>query len=196
MKYQFLLILLLVGGVAGTINSLWCYYDILISNEIESLFEWYIVPAGFVHGSIVSLSIGVYLLFLKNLKFILKILCTLFLAWFVGYLCFNVIICGVNGDVNLSFSFEMSTELFSIPFISFGLVLIAFALLDSCKDKFISSDSTKVLLSTIISGIIGSLWWWIAYGNWHLSVLHGCIWGLLIGFTLIKFSPLIYAKQK
>jgi hypothetical protein len=33
----------------------------------------------------------------------------------------------------------------------------------------------------VAAGIAGSLWWWIVMGPWYFSVLHGAIWGTLVG---------------
>jgi hypothetical protein len=40
---------------------------------------------------------------------------------------------------------------------------------------------TEHVACAIASGALGSLWWWATIGPWYFSVLHGTVWGTLVG---------------
>jgi len=37
-------------------------------------------------------------------------------------------------------------------------------------------------------GVLGSLWFWLDSKPWYLSLLHGAIWGSLVGFGVWRFQ--------
>lgn len=70
----------------------------------------------------------------------------------------------------------------SRPYLYFGLVgVVYFLLLGACRWLSAKSLSVHALMGSL-SGTLGSLYWWIAWGPWYFSVLHGTIWGSLVGF--------------
>jgi hypothetical protein len=41
-----------------------------------------------------------------------------------------------------------------------------------------------LILGATAAGVLGSLWWWIEWGPWYFSLLHGTVWGSLVGLAL------------
>jgi hypothetical protein len=59
-----------------------------------------------------------------------------------------------------------------------------------CFQKLYNKKLPIQFLMGISSGVLGSLWFWIVYGPWYFSLIHGIIWGSFVGFGLwIALSP-------
>ena len=66
------------------------------------------------------------------------------------------------------------------PLQYFGLVALLYYLaiaLWLARERRLAAHVT----GAAVAGIFGSLWWWISFGPWYFSVLHGAIWGTLVG---------------
>ncbi len=68
------------------------------------------------------------------------------------------------------------------PYVHFGCVALLYAgLLQFALPRTSGRLLMHVLFGTV-SGVVGSIgWWWFLWQSWDCSVLHGVIWGLLVG---------------
>ena len=66
------------------------------------------------------------------------------------------------------------------PFAYFGLVAVAYYLSLS-MGGLRSTSLASHLVQSCAAGVLGSLWWWTSWEPWYFSVLHGSIWGVLVG---------------
>ena len=75
-----------------------------------------------------------------------------------------------------------------MPFLAFGAIGALYVfLLAVCRQ--LSAKSLGVhLLMAIASGCVGALYWWVAWGPLYFSLLHGAIWGSLVGFGVWKIQ--------
>lgn len=71
----------------------------------------------------------------------------------------------------------------------FGLVGLLYCGALSLLRQGLSSKRWVHLLMAITSGSVGSLWWWISYKPWYFSLLHGTIWGSLVGYGVWRSPP-------
>jgi hypothetical protein len=73
-----------------------------------------------------------------------------------------------------------SLAIFRDPLQAFGLVaLLYYAALHRLASR--SSGPLECALLASASGFLGSLWWWIEIEAWYFSLIHGSIWGVLVG---------------
>lgn len=173
----------LLGGLGGAINAWMCYAN-LPPWGAGLRFEWHVIPAGWAHGALLAvLSIGPATL-LRARHLPIRLLWIPIGGWLSGWISW----------IPLSFStgylsFDMlnpSWETWWWPYYAFGLVgVLYYFFLTICRQL----DSKKLLrhvLMGTISGAMGTLWWWISAQPWYFSLIHGTIWGTLVGFGVWK----------
>jgi len=105
------------------------------------------------------------------------------LAWFAGYASWIPLNRSAYDEPwrkSWAWPFdEKWTAALYAPFAYFGLVaLLYYVGLCFWPGK---SSLAAHLGAAISAGILGSLWWWIGWETWHFSILHGALWGLLVG---------------
>jgi hypothetical protein len=171
------------GAAAGAINAGFCY---AIAKPLP--FAWHIIPAGAVHGGLLAISaFGMSRLFLKkNLG--TRILAAPLVAWIGGYLSWISLSLSLTAFPLLREPwthslfwpfFEHWEGMLVKPAFSFGLVAslyYLFLVLYCGKKRGLGPH----LIGAVVSGILGSLSFWIGFG-WYFSPIHGAIWGILVG---------------
>jgi hypothetical protein len=74
-----------------------------------------------------------------------------------------------------------------MPYCFFGLVVIIYSL-----TPFVTARGHGSLLAEAarwsLSGVLGSLWFWMFWDRWQFSVLHGSIWGCSVGLGAWRAS--------
>ena len=77
------------------------------------------------------------------------------------------------------------SEILWIPVAYFGVVVgLLYGSLLLAKRSV--DPGRMLILGAIMAGTLGSLWWWIEWGPWYFSILHGSIWGGLVGLALSR----------
>lgn len=190
----------LLGGVGGAINAWLCYAKLPGCSVPEMDFIWAILPAGALHGGLLAV-IPVWAAWLLREQRMRPRLAALPLAgWVSGWIPYIPI----SFYVGLYFApdfggggwydkllkafwpFRMDVESLWMPWQSFGFVGAAYYLLLNLCRGLTSRSLFRHLLMGILSGALGSLWWWSTFKPWYLSVVHGAIWGSLVGFGVWK----------
>ena len=194
----------LLGGLGGAINAWLCYARLPVPvGEVNDpmTFAWPVIPLGFVHGSLLALiGIGVAFLLWKQ-KWFVRLIALPVVGWIAGWLSYIPLhvyihrIFGKSKEPLLKdlleacawpFSFSEPEVVAFAPYMSFGLVGVGcFLLLNLCRQGTIKALWRHLLVGSV-SGILGSLWWWIGYKPWYFSLIHGTIWGSLVGFGVWK----------
>ena len=72
-------------------------------------------------------------------------------------------------------------QIFFFPFLYFGLVAVFYYLWLALRGLK-SQSVTEHIVGGCLAGIAGSLLWWNSLELWYFSLLHGAIWGVLVGF--------------
>ncbi|MBI3996608.1 MAG: hypothetical protein HY352_03010 [Candidatus Omnitrophica bacterium] len=192
----------LMGGVGGAINAWWCYAKFPVPSDVFSgQFTWHIVPAGAAHGALLAL-VGVGLAARLSKK-------PLWMRWvgvpvsgiicgWIPYIPISLYVSSVklwSGDIaGLSredilralWPFRLELETLWTLFQAFGLAGSVFVLLAAACGLLKSRRLLTHVLIGAVSGCAGSFWWWLAFKPWYFSVLHGAIWGSLVGYGVWK----------
>ena len=172
------------GALGGATNAWLCYAQLPVAAAGNASFAWHVVPAGAVHGGLLAVfAFGVYGLFSKR-SLGTRLLVALPLAWIAGvasWIPLNRSAFDEPWSKSLTWPFHESWSAAVVaPFQYFGLVAgLYYLLLALCCSRQRSLGAH--LLYGIASGALGSLWWWISAEPWYFSLLHGAIWGTLVG---------------
>ncbi len=185
MKTSKLFFPVLFGAVGGAINAYLCYAKIPISLESKYLsFSWLIVPAGATHGAILALASLFCAYYSHSRSQLFRWLGIPVAGFLSGWLSWI--------PINLSFSAEKwpwvilnpfdinSIQNIFAPYKVFGLVGLIYYFLLVIFGVLYERRLWVHISCSILSGILGSLWFWIEEA-WYLSILHGTIWGILVG---------------
>ena len=186
----------LMGGLGGAINAALCYFKLPVSIPMDVTppsqaidFPWHVVPAGALHGALLACgSVGcAQLVWNQRLK--LKLVGLLLVTWMVGWVSFIPIRLSVfRENVHDAITWPLASGLAHVldvvrgPVTSFGLVAgLYYLLLALCRQLTARSLQRHVLLGAL-SGVAGSCYWWASFGRWYFSLMHGTIWGALVGY--------------
>lgn len=183
----------LLGGLGGAVNAWHCY-------SIKAFeFSWPVIPAGFFHGMILAVVSVVGAGLLLRRSWVVRWLGLPVVGWLAGW--WAGIALSLYHDLTtlplpLSADEVMGALVWPLrsshvwaPYQWFGLVgVVYYSLLNLCQQLTATRLMTHLLMGTI-SGILGSLWWWTGWAGEpisRLSVIHGTIWGSLVGFGIWK----------
>lgn len=174
------------GALAGATNACLCYLRLPVPVHDDPTFAWHVVPAGAFHGGVLAVaafSVGVASS-TRSLR--LRLAVGLPLAWLSGFISW-IPLNRSAFDESWAKSFSWAVSQGWVPAILgplqyFGLVAlfyyVAIALYFARRRSLIA----HVLLASA-AGVCGSLWWWTTVGPWYFSVLHGAIWGAVVGIA-------------
>jgi hypothetical protein len=173
-----------VGGLGGLLNAALCYLRWPVSVEDSSAtFRWHVMPAGLLHGLFLALVAVLAAAYASRLSLGRRWLLIPVVGWCAGYLSWIPLELSVFGGAlpkALYWPVDRSWQAAWAPaVVYFGGVsafLYAWLLLRPVGSRLLAN-----MLAASGAGALGSLWWWISWGPWYLSVLHGAIWGCLVG---------------
>lgn len=177
----------LLAATGGGINaSLWLWYTRIIDDPV---IAWHVIPAGAIHGgvlAVVAFSMGRAMV---SRPVALQLVIALAVGWCTGYLSWLPLGLSIFwGSLELpllqTLTYPFLRDDWSInvisPFHHFGLV----ALLHYLATCFLISAQhplSRHMLFAIAAGVIGSVSWWVIWEPWYFSLIHGIIWGILVG---------------
>lgn len=176
----------LAGAVGGALNAALCFLEWPVQAADES-FRWHVIPAGAFHGGVLAGAVFGAGLLLAGRGLCVRIAAALPVAWIAGFVSWIPLSDSVFDNPWLSsfdWAFQGSdwSNPILLPFLYFGFV----ALLYDLSLLYLRPRQTAPLecvLFTSASGVLGSLYWWIAWESWYLSPLHGVIWGVPVGLA-------------
>ena len=183
----------LLGGLGGAINAALCYMEWPVpvgEGMFAPIFHWHIIPAGALHGSVLVLMAVAFARMLYRRSLPLRLCGAGVAGWLAGWLSWIPLSVSFGED-----SFEMTWRTFW-PFTSlseiwqsfevFGLVTACYCMSLCIRDAQFRGPRFYHLLRGIVSGVAGSLWFWVHSERWYFSLIHGAIWGSLVGFGVWK----------
>lgn len=184
-KWKKVLFVALLGALGGAINA-WLWLPHNQQNPIMH-FPWTMVPAGALHGAILALIPGLAALAIPTRQPVSRFLLAPPLGWVAGYLSWIPLDwCASDtpwSDV-LLWPFRTSPALATAyaPFLLFGLVSVIYFLCLS----FGGLQKGRVLHMACgaCAGVGGSLWFWMDWGHEYNALIHGTIWGVLVGWGM------------
>lgn len=199
----------LFGGLGGGLNAWWCYARFPAGSSVDSFTPW-IVPAGFAHGALLALASVLLADFFLGKPLPAQIAGLAFAGWLAGWLSFIPIQLYIDvgssespmpflasaaaprypafSDVVKALRWPFSSgfrDALYVPYIYFGLVAVVYCFLSALFRRNAKPLSLAACMGMCsLSGILGSLWWWIQWDPWYFSLLHGAVWGSLVGYGL------------
>ena len=172
------------GAVAGATNAWLCYAGIPGAVSGNPHFAWHLVPAGAGHGAVLAMAALALAKLFADSPLPIRLLAAPAVGWVTGHASWIPLNRSVAEDPwlrTLAWPFQegWSAALLD-PFLAFGLVASLYYACLSLRPLQRARLSLH-LLYAILAGVLGSLWWWISMETWSFSVLHGAIWGTLVG---------------
>jgi len=177
----------LAGGLGGLINATLCYVDWPVSVTLAS-FRWHVIPAGFIRGStLATLSVGAGILG-RHLKWPLRWFVALPIGWIAGYLSWIPLDMSIFHEwlseaVRPIGDNDSWNDVVAGPIQLFGGVATLLYL--GVAHTPTRPLRGKAVIVATTAGVLGSLWFWIG-DQWYFSLLHGAVWGCLVGLALSK----------
>lgn len=183
-----------LGGVGGAVNAALCFANlpVPVTEKGSILFQWHLIPAGALHGALLAvIAVGAARIAWRAPAWLRWGLVPI-VGWIAGWVSWyplgfslklldgkwlKVLFWPIQGN-----PLEVATGLWQY----FGLVsAVYYLLLNPCRrlpDKSLYAQ----LIVACVSGSLGSLWWWVTFKLGYFSLIHGIIWGLLVGFGVWK----------
>ncbi len=196
MPLQSLGLIGLLGGVGGAINAFLCYAKLPVPVGNFVTFNWHIVPAGAAHGALLALISVAVAARLSKRKPSIRWWALPVVGWVAGWLSYIPLHLSITERFSVESVFRAliwplgdgKLEILGLlryPFEAFGLVGATYYVFLSFFDQIGRSLRVRHVMWGVISGCLGSLWFWTSY-HWYFSLLHGTIWGSLVGFGVWK----------
>ena len=179
----------LAGAFAGGANATFCYLRLPVPIEDSAVhLHWHVIPAGCAHGALLALVAVAASELARRRRSALTWCAIPFVAWLGGYLAWiplDLSISSRSPAQSLAWPAEGTPQMISIlwmPPSYFGAVagLLYFGLLLAGS----ATPRWMLILGASAAGILGSLWWWIEWGPWYFSLIHGTLWGTFVGLAL------------
>ncbi len=165
------------GALAGALNAAACWTGWPVAIP-DAEFAWHILPAGGIHGAVLVMVALVVRLTLRRAPRAVSWLAGPVVGWLAGYLSWMPISLSIFADGNpLEWPFDGSQNPLLGPWQMFGLVAWAWY----WSMLLPGSGRMRRVLGGVVAGAIGSAWFWSAMEVWYLCLLHGAVWGLLVG---------------
>ncbi len=184
-------------------NAWWCYANFPVAvgfpeKQTETFSAW-ILPAGFMHGALLALATVFLTVIFLNSVFTVRLAGIVAVGWLAGWFSYIPLWLYMhsNGPYPEALTWAAvfdavrwplqhdSWEALYMPYMSFGLAAaVYYALLALIQKKINPRSAVFFTVIGSLSGVLGSLWWWMAFKPWWFSLLHGAIWGSLVGIGL------------
>src|SRR6266852_1044266 len=169
----------MAGGIAGLANATFCYLKWPVAVDTQFPFHWHIIPAGLIHGSaLAALAVAAGRLGSK-LTWSPRWSLALPVGWIAGYaswipLDLSAFDAPLSGAVlwPIAGSDPWFIKAYS-PVTCFGAVATLLYLWVAHSPK--PQGPGKAILAASTAGVLGSLWFWIAFERWYFSLLHGVV---------------------
>jgi hypothetical protein len=182
----------MAGGLGGGANATLCYLRIPVPIQDPAVtLHWHVIPAGCAHGALLALVAAAAFQVGERRSAVVQWFSVIVVAWFGGYLAWiplDLSVASRSLVQSLAWPAKAEPEITSIlwtPLAYFGAVagLLYASLLLARR----SADRRWMRLAgAVAAGTLGSLWWWIEWGPWYFSILHGSLWGGLVGLALSR----------
>lgn len=176
----------LCGAMAGAVNAWLCYagLPVPVIERNSSNFEWHVIPAGAVHGGVLAALVFGAAILASTRPIAFRMGAALPLGWLVGYISWIPLSrSALDRSWPESFFWALEdqdwTQVFA-PFAYFGLVAVFYYVWLTARGLK-TVHAWENVAGACAAGTLGSLWFWLIYEHWYFCVLHGVIWGVLVG---------------
>jgi hypothetical protein len=180
-----------LAGLGGAVNASLVLAGIPVSLENKYLvFEWHLIPAGFLHGAILALCAWLGTRISSKNKIMQWAVCAA-VGYLAGWLSGIPLTLSISDTPRLSMLWwpldqTHTYEIFLTPYLHFGLVSSLYYFFLVILDFRSKKTLPHFLVAAAVSGALGSLYWWLSLGPWYNCLIHGAIWGAGAGFGFWK----------
>jgi len=173
------------GALAGAANAWLCYAGIPIPIDPHADFKWHVIPAGAAHGALLAAFAFGAATLLYAWPLAIRLAAAVPLGWLAGYASWLPLNRSLDESwrKTMFWPFEQSDpwpQALWAPFAYFGLVAVLYYLWLATRGWNVGALWASVA-GACAAGTLGSLWFWAIFGRWYFSVIHGVLWGILVG---------------
>jgi hypothetical protein len=193
-RWDRLALVALLGAAGGAINALLCLARMPVPVAGDPDFHRVVVPGGALHGAVLAICPLLVALAMGNRRLSSRALAALVVGWMAGFVSWIPLhhwALGSNWSESVRWPFVNATwaSVTLMPFECFGLVSLIF-FVGVAWARTPSRLGWHVAIA-VCAGALGSLWWWgVEFGPWYFALIHGTIWGTLVGIgTYRAFAP-------
>ena len=177
----------LAGAVGGAINAWLCLAEIPVPVAGNFDFKGTIVPGGALHGAVLAVVAVGAALETSARPPLVRLLLAAPLGWLAGYLSWVPLHRWAAGEswrnsVLWPWQDVRPWAFAWKAFAHFGLVAVIYFLCFSCGG--LRQGKARNIVFGVSAGVLGSLWWWVEFGPWYFALLHGTVWGVLVGMGI------------
>lgn len=174
----------LFGAMGGAINAWLCLVRIPVAVEGNLDFKWAIVPGGALHGAVLAVVALAAALMTSARPPLFRLLLAAPLGWVAGYVSWIPLHRWAAGATWHNSLLWPRQDVGSWAFVwkafaHFGLVSVIYFL--GLSFGGLRPGRVRHVAYGVCAGVLGSLWWWVEFGPWYFALIHGSIWGLLVG---------------
>ena len=196
-----------LGALGGGLNATLCYLKwpvpvpgLGIDGPSTMHFHWSIIPGGCAHGAVLAAVPVWFAQRLERHPIMTRWIAVPVIGWLSGWWSWSMMNAsmdlggsGVIGALSVNFwkrvlwPFDgplMSSDRLVAPFLYFGLVGVLLAAGVTLLSASNFQRRPVAITVGVASGVAGSLWWWSEWNRWWFSLLHGGMWGALVGYGL------------
>jgi hypothetical protein len=181
----------LLGAGGGAINAWLCFLRIPVPVHDDPGFSWLVVPGGAVHGAVLAIVPVATTLILTRWRVGYRVLVAPAVGWIAGYASWILLhhwVFDSSWSESLVWPRQIDGWLGVVwsPFPYFGTVGAIAYLFLTARGLGRSGAQTAALVAC--AGALGSLWWWLEFGPWYFALIHGTIWGVLVGWGVSRMG--------
>lgn len=167
-------------------------------NKDPLQFKWHIIPTGALHGGLLVAVPALFFARMRTRRKLLVALAAIVAGWLAGYVSWIPLHLSLWPEQGLGAALRWPNDdlwsLLLLPLQFFGLVSVL-ACWPLTPLSTPPSERRFGVPLALLAGIVGSAWWWATYGPWYFSLLHGAVWGLLVG-TGIRLTAVLGAPER
>lgn len=193
----------LFGAVGGAMNAWLCYAKIPVPAGQSFNLPWHVVPAGAAHGGLLAVIPVVFAWGLSGSRWPMRWAALPLVGWLCGWVPFIPI--NLSLQVSAPFGAQAPSLIQALfwPFRSepvealvglwqfFGAVGVLYYAGLNLFGVLAKTDARPHVALAVASGVLGSFWWWKEMAPWYFSLLHGTIWGALVGYGVWKARSIV-----
>jgi hypothetical protein len=178
------------GGLGGGLNATLCVLGWPVPVASAS-FRWHLIPAGAAHGALLALAaIAGVAASWRTGHSLRRWFAVPIVGWVGGYASWIPMEMSVFGrSLRAAVAWPAGGDLFSLaviwnPLVYFGGVsALLYLWLSSAAARH---SAGRIVVGAAIAASLGSLLWWIEWSPWYFSLLHGGLWGVLVGVAAVR----------
>jgi hypothetical protein len=165
------------------VNAWLCFAKLPVAVNGNPKLHWDVIPAGALHGAILAASSFAMAETVKNKRVMVQLALATPVAWVAGYASWVPLghsVFSESWSEAVLWPFDEGIKALWAPVPYFGLVALCYYLCLCFRRR---RDGLPIHIGAgTAAGVFGSLWWWIEWEPWYFSLVHGTLWGVLVGF--------------